>query len=436
MNTIEKQEPVVSIGIDAAVVTAHQVAIRGPGIAEDFRVQPTLAGLEELTVRLADWAPAMVVAEPTAGTWLPLLHAITESGCRAGFVANRDSARLRKAIAGANKTDVIDADLLARSPEILGVEQAPIPPAGQIGLRRAMRRRHRLIVEAHRVDCRLWALSAWAFPDVWRACGGHSVAQPILDRWNDIRALSRARTASIAEIVAAHSRDKNPIRRAERIKAGASGWSEFWIGRLDLDDLAWEIGQCLDDIAIADAKLATTTERALERWQQLWPDDVLRTIPGIGPICAASIRGWWGEGTHLRSAKAAAAHVGLNPSNWESGQYRSPSRHITKQGPADLRLLLYQAANVTRHHDPGLAAHYHRLMCDRGHTHISATSAIARKLAGRAWKILQTQQPYEVRDLDGNPIDPVTAKAICAELAVPTDTRRRNRATQQGRLAR
>jgi len=139
------------------------------------------------------------------------------------------------------------------------------------------------------------------------------------------------------------------------------------------------------------------------------------------------------DSTHLRPAKAAAAHVGLNPSNWESGQYRSPSRHITKQGPADLRLLLYQAANVARHHDPGLAAHYRRLMCDRGHTHISANSAIARKLAGRAWKILQTKQPYEIRDLDGNPIDPVTARAICAELAVPADTRRRNRATQQGR---
>lgn len=385
-------------------------------------------------MRLADWAPAMVVAEPTAGTWLPLLHAISESGCRVGFVANRDSARLRKAIAGANKTDVIDADMLARSEAILGVEQAPVPPPGQIGLRRTMRRRHRAIVDAHRVDCRLWALAAWAFPDLWRACGGHGVAQPILNRWSDIRALGRARTASITEIVAANSRDSDPARRAERIRAGAAGWSEFWFGRLDLDDLAWEVGECLDDIAIADARVETATDRALERWQQLWPDDVLTTIPGIGPICASSIRGWWGAGTHLRSAKAAAAHAGLNPSRWESGQYRSSSRHITKQGPADLRLALYQAANVARHHDPGLAAHYRKLMCDRGHTHISATTAVARKLAGRAWKVLQDQQPYEVRDLDNNAIDSTTARMICAELAVPADTRRRNRATRQGRL--
>ncbi|MGB5757794.1 MAG: transposase, partial [Acidimicrobiales bacterium] len=293
---------------------------------------------------------------------------------------------------------------------------------------------HRAIVDAHRVECRLWALGAWAFPDVWRACGGHGVAQPILDRWSDLRALSRARTASIAEVVAARSRDTNPARRAERIRAAASGWSEFWLGRIDLDDLAWEVGECLDDIAGADARVATVTERALARWQQLWPDDVLLSIPGIGQICAASIRGWWGQGTHLHSAKAAAAHVGLNPSNWESGQSRNPSRTITKEGPPDLRLALYQGANVARHHDPGLAAHYRKLMCDRGHTHISANTAVARKLACRAWKVLQDQQPYELRDLDGNPIDTSTARAICAELAVPTDTRRRNRATQRGRL--
>ena len=103
----------VSIGIDAAVVAPHQIAIRGE-VEEDFKVSPTLAGLATLTERLERYAGSMVVAEPTAGTWLPLAHAVTDAGCDIGFVANRDSARLRKAIAGANKTDVIDADMLAR----------------------------------------------------------------------------------------------------------------------------------------------------------------------------------------------------------------------------------------------------------------------------------------------------------------------------------
>ena len=119
--------PAVSIGIDAAVVAAHQVAIRGE-VRDDFRVQPTLAGLAQLTERLSGYAGAMVVAEPTAGTWLPLAHAVADAGCEIGFVANRDSARLRRAITGANKTDLVDADMLARGEDVLGVQTAPVCP--------------------------------------------------------------------------------------------------------------------------------------------------------------------------------------------------------------------------------------------------------------------------------------------------------------------
>ena len=60
----------VSIGIDAAVVAPHQIAVRGE-VREDFRASPTLAGLAKLT-ELETYAGSLVVAEPTAGTWLPL----------------------------------------------------------------------------------------------------------------------------------------------------------------------------------------------------------------------------------------------------------------------------------------------------------------------------------------------------------------------------
>jgi len=239
--------PVVSIGIDAAVVAAHQIAIRGE-VREDFKALPTLAGLAKLTERLEPYAGSLVVAEPTAGTWLPLAHAVTAAGCEIGFVANRDSARLRKAITGASKTDLIDADMLAHCAEVLGVSAAAMPPPGQIALRRAIRRRHVCTVDAHRVECRLWALAAWAFPDLWRATGGHTVAQPLLARWPDLESLSRARLASITDIVAAHSRDTHPERRAERIRDASAGWAKFWTGRLDLDGLSWEVTEMLHDI--------------------------------------------------------------------------------------------------------------------------------------------------------------------------------------------
>lgn len=433
MTVVERNEAAVSIGIDAGVVADHQVAVRGLGVWEDFKVSPTLAGLAKLTERLSPYAGALVVAEPTAGTWLPLTMAVREAGCRIGFAQNRDSARLRSAITSRNKSDVIDADLLAQCEAVLGVEEAPMPLVGQVGLRRALRRRHLMVVDAHRAECRLWSLAIWAMPDVWRAAGGHAVAQPLLGRWPDLRALGRARIESIAEIVAAHSRDRDPIRRAERIREAARGWHEFWIGRLDLDDLSWEIAKICDDIDIADARQAEATKHALERWRHHWSNDVLLSVLGVGPICASTTRAWWGDGSHLRSAKAAGAFVGLNPSNWESGLSASPSRSITKEGPAEMRLAYYQAANVARRRDPQLAAHYRRLICERGHTHIQANCAVARKLAARTWAVLQTGQPYEPRDLEGKPIDLDTATRLAVELEVPANKRRRNRATNPRR---
>ncbi len=256
-------------------------------------------------------------------------------------------------------------------------------------------------------ECRLWALAAWAFPDLWRACGGHRVAQPVLRRWPHLSALSRAHLDTIAAF-----------------------------GRLDLDALAWELSELIDDIGVADAAVGRATEHALVLWHTAWPGDVLCSIPGIGPVCAATTRAWWGTGTQLSSAKAAAAFVGLNPSNWESGLSASPSRKITRQGPAELRLAFYQAANVARRHDPALAEFYRRLMVERRHNHISANTALARKLVCRAWAVLHTGEPYELRDLDGKPIDWAEATTIATGLAVPDDVRRRSRAhLQRGRMS-
>jgi hypothetical protein len=299
-----------------------------------------------------------------------------------------------------------------------------------------MRRRHVAVIAAHRAECRLWALGAWAFPDVWRACGGHGVAQPVLRRWPHLGSLSRAHLSSITEVVDGHSRDRHPERRAGRIRNAAAGWVGFWAGRLDLDALAWEVDELVDDIDVADAAVARSSIQAETIWRRDWPGDILQSIPGVGPVCAAATRAWWGAGTHLPSAKAAAAYVGLNPSNWESGLSVSPSRPITKTGPADLRLAFYQAANIARRHDPELAAFYRKLMVERRHPHIKANTAVARKMVTRAWAVLATGRPYQLRDLDGTPIDQPTATAVAATLSVPADVRQRARAyTRRGRLS-
>jgi hypothetical protein len=142
----------------------------------------------------------------------------------------------------------------------------------------------------------VWALAAWALVDVWRACGGHRVAQPVLRRWARLVPLARAHVDYIADAVAAHSRDQQPHRRAVRIRAAAGGWYRYWACRLDIDALAWEVAELLADIADADATIVRACEHASVLWRCYWPDDVLCSIPEIGPIYAGSTRAWWGIG--------------------------------------------------------------------------------------------------------------------------------------------
>lgn len=158
-------------------------------------------------------------------------------------------------------------------------------------------------------------------------------------------------------------------------------------------------------------------------------------------MTSPTIRAFLGDGAMFCFAKQAASYVGLAPSNWSSGTVTQPSRAITKEGPAVLRLAFYQAANAARRVDPQLAAIYYRLMVTRGHCHTQATIAVARKLVERTWTVLHRNQPYQLRDPEGQPITARAAKALIAEqFTVPDTVRARTRAhsaaTHRAKLTR
>jgi transposase len=439
----------VAVGIDAAVVANHHVVVRravagGPGeTLEQFTVPPTLSGLSTLTKRLAPYPGVMAVAEPTSMTWLPLAVALSDAGGSLALVGNRHSARLRSALAGKNKSDPIDAAVLSRAGELFALEPARIPAPGELALRRAAQRRGKVLLDANRALRRVISLARWAFPDVWNAFrGSRPTALAVLGRWSHLGELSRARTASVADVIGEHTRGVADVgERAAAVRAAARSWCGFWAGHLDLDALAWETAELLDDLVAADARVCRATEVARARWEDLWGDDeLLLSVPGMGPVTAPTVRAFLADGKHLPGAKEAQAMVGLNPSNWTSGNMSSPSRQITKEGPPVLRLAFFHAANVARTLDPQLAGFYRRLMVERGHCHTQANVAVARKLVARTWATLTTGSLYQLRDLNGRAVTRRQAKELAAELAVPAEVRRRARArsaaTHRARLTR
>ena len=439
----------VSVGIDAAITAKHHVAVRetavdGSVTMRRFVVPPTLAGLSQLTRRLARYPGVVAVAEPTSMTWLSLALSLEAGGGRLALVGARHSARLRGAISGKNKSDVIDADVLAMADEVFDLAPLVLAGPAELALRRAVTRRAAAVIDANRSWRRLVSLSRWAFPDVWLAFGGSlATAKAVLDRWPHLEQLAGARRASVTAVVAEHTRAVGDVPdRAEQIRSAAREWARFWAGRLDLDALAWEVTEQLADLATADDRVGRAGEQATAYWERLYGDDTLLiSLPGMGPVTAPAVRAFLGDGSRFDSARAVANYVGITPSNWSSGTVSQPSRAITKEGPAALRLAFYLAGNSARRVDPQLAELYHRLMTRAGHCHSQATVAVARKLAERTWTVLTRGTGYQVRDPDGRPITARAAKALISErFTVPDDIRERARArtaaTHRSKLTR
>lgn len=81
--------------------------------------------------------------------------------------------------------------------------------------------------------------------------------------------------------------------------------------------------------------------------------------------------------------------------------------------------------------NPTLAAMYWRLVVERGKHHISAICRIAAKLVTRLAACWRNGTPYIIRDVDGTPVDPDTAKDICDRDWKVTREIRRNRSSHR-----
>jgi len=105
-------------------------------------------------------------------------------------------------------------------------------------------------------------------------------------------------------------------------------------------------------------------------------DDLLQSVPGIGPVASATLLSQLPElGTLNR--RQIAALVGVAPLNRDSGIMRG--KRCVWGGRADIRTALYMATLVATRFNPVIAAFYRRL-CNAGKAHKVALTACMHKL--------------------------------------------------------
>jgi transposase len=118
---------------------------------------------------------------------------------------------------------------------------------------------------------------------------------------------------------------------------------------------------------------------------------ILMSVPGIGPVVAATLLTCLAELGHL-DAKAIAALAGLAPMNWDSGVMRG-HRHI-KGGRGHVRRLLRMAALGAIRWNKSLRVFYERLLAN-GKTFAVAITAVMRKLVVLANTLLSDNRHWQ-----------------------------------------
>lgn len=125
-------------------------------------------------------------------------------------------------------------------------------------------------------------------------------------------------------------------------------------------------------------------------------EDLLRTVPGIGPTTARTLLAELPELGCL-DRRAIAALVGVAPFNCDSGQYRG--RRRIAGGRTSVRASLYMAALVASRRNPSLTVFYRRLRA-RGKPATVALVAVMRKLLTILNAMIKQRAPWNPCAMD------------------------------------
>jgi transposase len=164
-----------------------------------------------------------------------------------------------------------------------------------------------------------------------------------------------------------------------------TGPGRAWLASLHLPAVSRELVE--DDLALIDALQERIDRLDWEIRQRARSDPrvkVLTQLPGVGPFTALVILAEAGDVSRFASARQLASWAGLTPTVRGSDRVAHYG-HISKEGSVWLRWVLCEAAQTAKR-SPQFAASFQHIAKRRGKK--IATTAVARKLATRAWHLL------------------------------------------------
>jgi transposase len=244
-------------------------------------------------------------------------------------------------------------------------------------------------VKTDKVDARTLCelLAAGFLPAVWSPDEFTRALRRRLQRRSKL-VRSRTRAKNECHAVLARNLKGRPPMTDVFGKAGRQ-----WLSALELPaDESETLECCVREVDFLDHEIGLI-ERELAR-QALSCQEIRRlmTVPGVSLVSAAAFVAAVGDIHRFHSPKKLVSYVGLDPRVRQSGEGPARHGHISKQGSAEARHMLCEAAWVAVRTPGPLRAFYERVRARRGAQ--IALVATARKLGVLFWHLLTREEDY------------------------------------------
>ncbi|WP_172135293.1 IS110 family transposase [Adlercreutzia sp. ZJ473] len=389
------------IGIDVAK-NAHVVASRmadGTPHGKAFQFANDERGFRSLLDRFAELGvernDCIVAMESTGHYWLALWSFLDDHGYPVAVVNPVMTDAFRKADSvRKTKTDAIDALLIAEYARFKSLGPTPIAPEVADSAKILTRYRAHLVAERTALKNRAAAAADRVFPEL-EGCfsSKHSAtSRAVLAEFGTPARVAATDIRTLTRVIREASHGRHGREKAEEVKAAAkASVGSVWA----TDALAFELAHITalidhmdEEIAALDAKIAEIVAGPMA--------DLLRTIPGIGPVNAAVILAEVGDPARFGGPSKLYAYAGIDASKFQSGKFDGTEQHMSKRGSSYLRYALMVSADKARMRDPYFGDYYDSLRA-RGKHHYVAVSGVARKLCGVILAVMKERRPYERR---------------------------------------
>jgi len=434
------------IGLDLAITSQHKAVVMDEGgkfLTPVFQVSTwpeALAGmLERARAGVEGTYPLAVVMEPTGLAWLPVAIYLLLHGVTVYLVNSQQVADLRRYYKKHAKSDRIDARVLAKvyttSQEKLHALR--LPSAALYSLQRSCKQLDWVVTEITKLTNQIVALDRTIWLGGWENLGFDDLFSPAArwcrEHYYNPSAVLRAGAEQIRQEW--HSSQSFRLKEEE-------GWISTLVELaskvvalygdpcpyLDFDALQREVVMKQKWLGQLEADQAQLRQNVIgPLYHQLHPSGNLETLYGVGEESAAVFLSFIGDPLRFSSQRQMRGWSGMVPDSKQSSGSESKGLHISQAGPDLIKKFAYLDANVARRYDPQLAAIYYDQMVNKGKHHTQAVCAVATHLLDRVLVIVTEDRPYELRTLDGSPIEPQRARQIIAEkYTVPEEVRKRN----------